>query len=324
MKVLVDVSGRYPRTGIGRYSEFLTKSLSNAPNIYILKLVRSNLIVQSIQDVSLIFLSLFKDIIFPEERFLYVALLCLKKQTIVIHDTRWLQQKDLKSRVINFGFRAALRKGWVFIAASPVVSNELHGIDSEIYDLFNCVNPVNNIKLTDEDKIWEGHFLLLYVGSFEPRKNIGRLLRLVERCNACELTIVCSKFYWDRRKLTTGIDEMIQSLGQRVQIKIDVSDSELNKIYLSSDAYISLSEYEGFGRPLIEAQSLGLPIIALGLPQTTLVLGDGFFDMQSYSELDSAISRLICNYSRYQFVGLENSKRYSSARFDITSRGIFL
>src|SRR5262249_21387594 len=51
-------------------------------------------------------------------------------------------------------------------------------------------------------------------------------------------------------------------LGGRVNIIGRVTDEELFGWYRAASAYVSLSEHEGFGAPLIEAMALDLPVVA--------------------------------------------------------------
>lgn len=50
-------------------------------------------------------------------------------------------------------------------------------------------------------------------------------------------------------------------LEKQVAIHENVSDIQLKSFYLNSFAFIFLSKYEGFGLPLLEAMSLGCPVI---------------------------------------------------------------
>jgi L-malate glycosyltransferase len=51
----------------------------------------------------------------------------------------------------------------------------------------------------------------------------------------------------------------------------DVDDASLVAYYRGADVYVSLSEHEGFGVPLVESMTAGLPVVAFGagaLPET--------------------------------------------------------
>lgn len=61
-------------------------------------------------------------------------------------------------------------------------------------------------------------------------------------------------------------------LGDSVLFTGKVSDEELRRWYVSADLYLSLSEHEGFGMPLLEATAHNLPVLAYdaGALSTTL------------------------------------------------------
>jgi glycosyltransferase involved in cell wall biosynthesis len=51
------------------------------------------------------------------------------------------------------------------------------------------------------------------------------------------------------------------SCKERIVIEDYVKQHSISEIYSNADLMILLSEYEGFGLPVIEAQALGLPVI---------------------------------------------------------------
>lgn len=71
-----------------------------------------------------------------------------------------------------------------------------------------------------------------------------------------------------RRILKAGLEERVHFIGE-------VKDEALLAYYKNCDYYVSFSDHEGFGVPFIEAQYLGLPIIAKDAAAAGEVLGDG-------------------------------------------------
>ncbi len=53
-------------------------------------------------------------------------------------------------------------------------------------------------------------------------------------------------------------------LAEAVRLTGEVSDASLAAHYAAADVYLSLSEHEGFGVPLVEAMAAGVPVVARG------------------------------------------------------------
>lgn len=323
--IFVDVSQRYSKTGIGKYCSHLKDALSTSAKIEVYRMSERHRKLP-LQDLFLMIKALFNTLLLPEERFLYLALTGARSQFIVLHDLRWLNNKDIKSLLLKSGFFLANKLNWYFIAASPVVRAELDRIviDSRrVFSLFNCVDEPERVKAKADEMPNAGLFRLIYVGSFEPRKNVDQLLTMVLDNDNVELTLVCSPFYWEKRFQTPNIDSLIKKLDGRLRVMIGISDEELSNEYFRSDAYISLSDFEGFGRPLIEAQSCGLPVIANSSQSTEIVLGTSFVDIKCYSSLYEVLENIRTNYGELQTKGLVNSSKYSKANFKKSVLSIF-
>lgn len=73
-----------------------------------------------------------------------------------------------------------------------------------------------------------------------------------------------------------------------------ISNEELGKLYQSSSIYLSMSEHEGFGVPLVEAMYFNLPVIAYqaGAVSETLGTGGIIFNSKKFDLLASTIHEL--------------------------------
>jgi glycosyltransferase involved in cell wall biosynthesis len=97
-----------------------------------------------------------------------------------------------------------------------------------------------------------------------------------------------------------------------------VSDKQLAELYRNAACFVFPSLMEGFGLPLLEAQSLGCPVVCSDTPCFREVAGNGgaFFSPHSHSDLIRAVVEASTAESRRRLVanGLENVTRFSWER----------
>ena len=63
-------------------------------------------------------------------------------------------------------------------------------------------------------------------------------------------------------------------LADAVRITGDVSDAALAAYFAAADVYLSLSAHEGFGVPLVEAMTAGVPVVARRVGAVAETVGD--------------------------------------------------
>lgn len=150
----------------------------------------------------------------------------------------------------------------------------------------------------------------LMVGTIEPRKGHLQILEAFEHLwqqgHPVTLVIV-GKEGWkqlpnhQRRTIPTIIKKLSHhpELGKRLIWIQDASDEYLQEIYLASTCFVSASEGEGFGLPLIEAARYGLPIISRDLPVFKEIAQDNaaYFKGQDSTDLADFIKHWLKLYS---------------------------
>ncbi|MEO1564102.1 MAG: glycosyltransferase family 1 protein [Pseudomonadota bacterium] len=103
----------------------------------------------------------------------------------------------------------------------------------------------------------------LVVGTVEPRKNLELLLDLWQKNNLPRLKIV-GKSGWAAQSLFEKLENLKHD--HRVEHLSEVKDFELANLYAGCQAILFPSHVEGFGLPLYEALSAGVPCIASDIP----------------------------------------------------------
>jgi len=138
--------------------------------------------------------------------------------------------------------------------------------------------------------------IVLAVGSFNARKNHPALIHAFLQSNICkshQLMIVGDK---SRVFSETGLDESAIN-ASNVNILQHVSDDELRSLYQKAEMLVSLSDYEGFGIPVLEGLYAGCKVLCSEIA-TYRELFDGcvtFCDQHNIPAIAAALDALSVN-----------------------------
>ena len=107
---------------------------------------------------------------------------------------------------------------------------------------------------------------ILFVGRVAPNKKIEDLVRVFcayQRYVEPESRLFIVGDGRGFENYTRRLDELVSHLRvDEVVFAGAVTQAELNAHYRLADAFLCLSEHEGYGAPLIEAMRFGLPVVA--------------------------------------------------------------
>lgn len=97
----------------------------------------------------------------------------------------------------------------------------------------------------------------LYVGSLEPRKNLGSAIRAMARYQGAESLVVVGAGGW----MNSDLHELIKKKSDKVQLLGYVPQCDLAALYSAATATVYPSFYEGFGLPVVESMACGTPVL---------------------------------------------------------------
>ena len=162
---------------------------------------------------------------------------------------------------------------------------------------------------------------ILYVGTIDPRKDLGRLraaYELLPTDLADESALV---FVGRTNRGAERLARMLREPGGRGHIiALDYVPRELlPAIYSGASVFVYPSRYEGFGLPALEAMSCGAPVIVSSDPALAELVDDAGVVLRSESveELTQAMERLLRfdqEQARLREAGLARSKDFSISR----------
>jgi glycosyltransferase involved in cell wall biosynthesis len=163
---------------------------------------------------------------------------------------------------------------------------------------------------------------VLFVGTIEPRKNLVRLVRAYRRVAASGVPhalVLAGPLGWHHEALMREL--ALQGPGEIVMTGA-LAPAELDAIYRAADAFVYPSVYEGFGLPVLEAMSRGVPVVASTTSALPEVTGEAALGVnpRSVREIAAAIASLVGDVAlaeRLASAGRLQAERFS---WDETAR----
>jgi glycosyltransferase involved in cell wall biosynthesis len=110
--------------------------------------------------------------------------------------------------------------------------------------------------------------LLISVGSILNRRQLPVLLAAMRRVVRRWPTLVLDVVGDNRTSPMLDLDAIVRSHGLEANVRLSgfVSDEDLAVRYAAADVSVYLSEYEGFGLPVLESMARGIPVLTTRRP----------------------------------------------------------
>ncbi|MDC0177551.1 glycosyltransferase family 4 protein [Polaribacter sp.] len=188
----------------------------------------------------------------------------LKNQIVTIHDLSFRLFPEWNSKIFSFVYNKMIpvlaKKSRHILTVSNTSKNELtdelNVSKDKITVVYNAVSSVfleNELPEKEEERISEDY--ILTVSSFHPRKNLKRLIDAFLKISDQEL-----KLYIVGNFDKNFAYEELKGHGSRIKILTNINDHVLKDYYKKAKLFVYPSLYEGFGIPIIEAMSCGIPV----------------------------------------------------------------
>ncbi len=161
----------------------------------------------------------------------------------------------------------------------------------------------------------------LYVGTLQPRKNLHRLLRayaqLVQQ-QQISWQLVLAGAPGHRAATLPALAEEL-AVADRVHFLGYVPESALPQLYRNAHLFLFPSLFEGFGLPVLEAQSHGVPVMTAHNSSLPEIAGDGALlvdptDVDAIANAMLQLSEDEALRQRLIHAGYANTKRFSWQR----------
>jgi len=252
----------------------------------------------------------------------------LPASVVTIHDLGYhyfpAAHPTLQRLYLHWSTRWSARAATSLIAVSQATANDLthfygtpaHKIHviHEAHDLASANPPSSSTPIM---RAWQRPYAL-YVGTIQPRKNLARLIKAyIKLHEAHDLSwdlVIVGGSGWR----SAGLEAQVQARGlsDRIHFTGYVADEELPTLYTNARFFCFPSLFEGFGLPVLEAQSYGAPVMTANNSSLPEIAGDAalLVDPTDVDAIADAMLRLSQDeVLRQQLItaGYRNVQRFS-------------
>lgn len=205
-----------------------------------------------------------------------VFLLFWKKSILTIHDIN--HYEDLKGvrkiiyKIIWFDLPMKIAK--IIVVISPYTREKIlknFNINrKKIVVIPNCFKEVRKVNLEKDEK----YFNILAIGQTQ-NKNIENLIKAVKDMSDIKITQI--------GKPNKEMLDILKLNNMKYENYFNISQKDIDIEYNKADMLYFASLKEGFGLPILEAQSIGLPVLTSNISSMPYVAGNGAIYVDPYS-----------------------------------------
>jgi glycosyltransferase involved in cell wall biosynthesis len=257
-------------------------------------------------------------------------------QVVTIHDLFFMSQPDRTRAEIRRDYAALApahaRRADAVITSSHHVRTQIAatlGVDPA--RIYVCPPGAPQWRTLGRAPNIPGDGYILFIGTLEPRKNVGALLdaysQLVRRISDPPRLVLAGRASsaaqpWLDRLASPPLRDRVTHLGY-------VADDQREDVYAGARLLVLPSHDEGFGLPALEAMSAGIPVIVSNRGSLPDVVGPAgtLIEPDDVPALADAMERLLTDTPaafRLAGVGLEQARRFNWPQTAATMRQAYV
>lgn len=227
-----------------------------------------------------------------------------QRLVVTVHDLAFERFPELFPRnwrwLYRAGLRTAVKRADAILVPSQSTADDLRSRTSVDPTRVHVTLLAPSLTTSGDDpadalaQLGVASPYVLSVGTIEPRKNLTRLVRAYRQVapDVPHALVLAGALGWRADEVET---ELARPGPGTIVRAGHVNDGQLDALYRGADAFVYPSLSEGFGLPVLEAMSRGVPTVTSNTSSLPEVAGDAalLIDPTDVSEMAEALARVL-------------------------------
>lgn len=251
---------------------------------------------------------------------------------VVVHDLAYLEKPEFVSTgnrafLTRFVPQSVAQARIVFTIseiAKQAISSHYHIAQNKI-----LVTPIPPLvpESTKTEQVVKGNYIL-FVGTIEPRKNIANLLKAYKALPSAlrrkYSLVLAGGTGWNDAEIKEIISSLKQQ-GEQIITTGYISDETKASLYQHASLVVMPSHYEGFGMPILEAMSYGVPTAVSDIPVFHEVASNAsvYFDQNDHLSIAGAMKKVITNSRLSQELSAKSLDHIKKFRWENVAHEVY-